>query len=98
MPAKDKRPVCSEVYEALRKQRHPDATGVSEEDLKRFAQKVMVLPDGCWQWIGSLDEDGYGQFKWGRRRRAYRVAYEWTIGIIPQELEAEQSPHSVIGG
>lgn len=43
--------------------------------------------DGCWEWIGALDNDGYGRIRDGRRnRKAHRVAYELTYGPIPSGL------------
>ena len=46
----------------------------------RFWGKVNVLPDepnACWEWIGSVDRHGYGQFWLGNTNRsAHRLAYE----------------------
>lgn len=46
--------------------------------------------EGCWQWMGTKDQDGYGLF-WlnGSRKRAHRVSYEWMKGLIPEELELD---------
>lgn len=29
----------------------------------RLARDVVKRPDGCWFWIGPVDEDGYGRIK-----------------------------------
>lgn len=48
--------------------------------------------DGCWLWLGRVDDDGYGRFKLttapGHHRtvRAHRFAYEQTVGPIPDGL------------
>ncbi len=48
----------------------------------RFWEKV-TMGDGCWLWLGGLDQDGYGVF-WdgGTSHRAHRILYETVIGPI----------------
>jgi hypothetical protein len=44
----------------------------------------------CWVWTASLTAYGYGQFGFRKRVvRAHRVAYELSIGPIPQGLELD---------
>ena len=43
--------------------------------------------EDCWEWTGYITPDGYGQF--GRNGRSHRIAYELTIGMIPDELEID---------
>ena len=54
----------------------------------RFEAKIQKSPDGCWNWIASLDKGGYGQFMLAahRLRRAHRLSYEVNIGPIPDGL------------
>lgn len=55
---------------------------------ERFWGKVHFLPcGGCWEWIASTNNKGYGQF-WseGRMVRAHRWSYEATVGPIPSGL------------
>ena len=55
---------------------------------QRFWSKVSLAPEsGCMVWEAAQDRDGYGlfQFPWGQRR-AHRVAYELTVGAIPDDL------------
>lgn len=33
-------------------------------DLQRFWKKVSKQATGCWEWTGSLDKFGYGNFRW----------------------------------
>lgn len=43
----------------------------------------------CWIWTGNIDARGYGRVhKDNRRQRAHRVAYELSIGEIPEGLLA----------
>jgi len=42
-------------------------------------QKVL-LTDGCWHWLGHLNNKGYGTF--GRLGYAHRYSYETFVGPI----------------
>lgn len=51
--------------------------------LERFMNKVETT-DGCWTWQAGTTAKGYGVFKLeGRAREAYRVAYEFLRGPVP---------------
>ncbi len=44
----------------------------------------------CWLWTGSLQEHGYGHFRWeGKVRRAHRFAYVAFKGEIPEGLDVD---------
>jgi len=44
---------------------------------------------GCWNWLGKLDKDGYGEFFFNNTKsRAHRSVYEHFIGQIPAGLIA----------
>ena len=53
--------------------------------LERFMSKVSFVHDGCWTWLGSPNQSGYGRASIGRGRtaKAHRVAYELFIAPIP---------------
>jgi hypothetical protein len=60
--------------------------GTPEE---RFLVKVEKHPDGCWQWLGALNERGYALFEASVTRgskRAHRWSYEFYRGSIPDGL------------
>ena len=49
-----------------------------------------VQDDGCWQWLGQLDQDGYGRTTVDYRKRlAHRVYYERHVGEIPEGLQLD---------
>lgn len=51
---------------------------------------IPVTESGCWLWIGSSWQSGYGQWKIGRKlKRAHRVVYETLVGPIPDGLEPD---------
>lgn len=52
--------------------------------IDRFFRYVgRKQPDGCIQWTGCTDNDGYGIFD---HRKAHRVSYETFVGPIPDGL------------
>lgn len=55
---------------------------------ERFAVWVMPEPNsGCWLWIGTYGERGYGTFKNpGGSSVAHRASYELFKGPIPTDL------------
>lgn len=51
---------------------------------ERFLAKREVLSNGCWRWMGHIEQFGYGCFWDGERRvLANRWAYEHWVGPIP---------------
>ncbi len=47
-----------------------------ETRLRNFWNRVNKQPDGCWIWIGTLTNRGYGQLRWGGpKKQATHVAY-----------------------
>ena len=41
--------------------------------------------EGCWEWRGTKNSKGYGQFRFnGRVHRAHRLAYEIYVGPLDQ--------------
>lgn len=44
--------------------------------------RYTMLGNGCWQWLGGKDRDGYGVFGHhkGKQLRAHRASYEFHVG------------------
>ena len=58
--------------------------------LERFSA-LYDPTSGCWQWLGILDDKGYGRLNVGYGdnkaiRLAHRIAYELYVGPIPYGL------------
>lgn len=59
---------------------------------RRFWAKAVEAPSGCWEWQGSRNKFGYGQFTWaaraGRQRpiNSHRLAWEFAHGPIVDGL------------
>lgn len=59
---------------------------LSKSDIRRFWSKV-VRTEGCWIFTGSLTHNGYGRLSAnGHTYRAHRVAYEVSVGAVPDGM------------
>ena len=48
----------------------------------------LPLPEGCWEWRGSANRQGYGWFRDGKKNaRANRAAFELLVGPIPPGMD-----------
>lgn len=61
--------------------------------MRRLWNKVRVLGlDECWEWTGSKSLSGYGRHSFrGKVWYAHRLAYWFTRGVIPGELDVRHS-------
>lgn len=57
--------------------------------LDRFVSKTIFADNGCWEWVGTKNDDGYGMFSVGYKILA---AHRWSYAFFVGEL----SPHLVI--
>lgn len=57
--------------------------------IDRLLNKFLV-GDGCWEWIASKNDGGYGQISpdghSGKPLRAHRVMYELLVSPIPENM------------
>lgn len=55
-----------------------------------FWAKVQKT-EGCWNWVGAKNQEGYGNFGLGNRKvgKAHQFSYELHKGPIPQGLELD---------
>lgn len=68
------------------------------QDVKetRFWCLMRIRPNGCWDWIGTIDDKGYGKYsdvrnRFNRTMKAHRLAYELIFGSVPPKLELDHS-------
>lgn len=53
--------------------------------MERFENYFIPEPNsGCWLWIGGLNPDGYGSFRWSTRRsgKAHRISWRLYRGLL----------------
>lgn len=66
----------------------PDMGNHTPSDLPaRMTAKVRVDANGCWEWLGYVQSNGYGKVSYeGKARLAHRVSYMILVGHIPDSL------------
>jgi len=58
--------------------------------MKRFYDKVIMHPSGCWEWTGNIGSGGYGNFRLnGKIEKSHRVSYalNWKLDSIPEGMK-----------
>lgn len=52
---------------------------------ERFAEKVRKEENGCWEWLGRKNANGYGIFTIGHTEKvlAHRMSWKLTYGWMP---------------
>lgn len=53
---------------------------------QRFMDKVTICENSCWEWTGSKNGLGYGQFPFEGENKAHRVAFRLFVGPITDGL------------
>lgn len=66
-------------------------TATEEEKQKKIKEnyeKHVIRKDGCWEWSGVKDKDGYGQIACGyhKQTKAHRVSWNIYKGTIPEGM------------
>jgi hypothetical protein len=66
--------ICRNIYQKR----------VRNNAFKSFTAKYKIVKSGCWEWIGSLNENGYGQLNIGNKKimLAHRFSYQTYIGDL----------------
>src|SRR3990167_3926588 len=62
------------------------------DPVERFYESVQGDPTtGCWNWLGFIQPNGYGQFSPGGKAHglAHRFSYELVHGPMPKGLEID---------
>jgi hypothetical protein len=60
------------------------------KDFMRLISNIAPDEKGCWIWIGSEHNAGYGCLKLGRKYiLAHRILYEMFFGAIPEDKEID---------
>lgn len=43
----------------------------------------------CWEWIGSINQKGYGNFPTNNSTKAHQFAYQQFVALIPPNFEID---------
>jgi hypothetical protein len=58
--------------------------------LFRYLSKIKKQREGCWEWTGALNPEGYGILTYVAISpypiRAHRLSYELSVGPIPDNM------------
>lgn len=55
---------------------------------QRFRIQVVKIAEGCWNWIGAHDKDGYGWISVNKEQiYAHRYSYTVSYGPIPESVQ-----------
>ena len=64
-------------------------TGRKRMPFRPYFWSLVDKSDGCWLWRGPQNGKGYGRIYHNKKRQvAHRIAYELTVGPIPDGLFA----------
>lgn len=71
----------------VRRLLHQEGLHLVRTELEHFqARGWTILPNGCWEWNGEPNADGYGVFCHdGKEDYAHRVSYRLFKGPIPPD-------------
>jgi hypothetical protein len=81
------------ITQQMHMRREPVMPAKISSDRKTTRARIKACSEidpgtGCWNWIMSLQRNGYGQIKHdGKMKRAHRVSYEAFNGEIFTDLE-----------
>lgn len=54
---------------------------------ERFMDKVQKADEGCWEWLGKKNSNGYGTIRKGRKNKAaHRIMFEIHHGTIDPSM------------
>ena len=63
-------------------------------------ERVTVLPNGCWEWTGATNEDGYGVIGAGGGlglKTVHKLSYELHKGPVPKGMVVDHQCHNDSG-
>lgn len=68
---------------------HKAASAASRPSREAKFSEWFTRSDGCWEWHGAKDKDGYGIFNYGRKNsRAPKIALELAGRPVPRGMMA----------
>lgn len=72
-----------------------DRAAKNRRPIQEVFEQWFVKEDGCWEWLGAKDRDGYGAFSYaGRTQKAHRMAIKLSGREIPPGMFACHRCHN----
>lgn len=67
--------------------------------IDRFLARIQIQDNGCWKWLGVIQNRGYGTFQVGGEpgKMAHRWSYENFVGPIPDGMTLDHKCHNGTG-
>lgn len=63
-------------------------------DYKRFEEKILPLPNGCYKWTSYIDPTGYARFRFRNKSvLAHRFIWELENGPVPEGFDVGHKCH-----
>lgn len=79
------RQVVSDYWKVSVDRRRYNSQAFKEQPRLRILSRVLI-DNGCWNWLGQLNVNGYGRLMVaGRQVAAHRLVYELLTGPINEE-------------
>lgn len=79
---------CGELVEDRRLRQSMSFRMLPDE--QRFALTWSLSPSGCWEWLGSKKNNGYGQFRYRQSNaQAHRASYEIHVSRPPADMHLD---------
>lgn len=71
-----------------------DPLDLTDRELARFTAKVVVQPNGCWQWTGAKNSNGYPCLCLRKKGwLAHRLMFLLTHGYLTPSLQVDHTCH-----
>lgn len=80
------RGMCRLHYRKFMKYGDPLVVKLGRSLAERFNEKVVKTENGCWEWQGRKNANGYGIFTVGHTEKvlAHRMAWKLAYGYMPE--------------
>lgn len=81
---------CAKHYQQWNRTGEPVPDGRTLPLEVRIQRHIERLADGCWDWTGAKNTNGYGRIQVdGKTAYAHRASYEHYVGPIPDGLHLD---------
>lgn len=81
---------CRSHYMNWWRRGDPLETTIRRTEAELIWAKIRKDDAGCWLWVGTISDGGYGTFRGlGKQQKAHRATYELLVGPVPAGLDLD---------